>query len=163
MKNLLKEIKSRNVHRAIISYIVVGFAFLEGLDLLSPIVGISQHYLKLVIYLVVGILPVWIILNWYYMISFDGITPHKVYLKAEQPTNKRRNQWTYIIAVFIVSLLLLFWNFTTDESKSPSRKIETSQNPSIAVLPFKNLSPDKDNEFFCAGVMESILEIGRAS
>ncbi len=42
-------------------------------------------------------------------------------------------------------------------SKETSPTIAEVVDKSIAVLPFRNDSPDPDNEYFCNGMMEEIL------
>jgi serine/threonine protein kinase/Flp pilus assembly protein TadD len=41
--------------------------------------------------------------------------------------------------------------------KKPEVKDESSIEKSIAVLYFENMSPDKENEYFCAGITEDII------
>ncbi len=43
------------------------------------------------------------------------------------------------------------------ESEHETEKVVSSDRPSIAVLPFTNLSADPDNDFFVAGITEEIL------
>jgi serine/threonine protein kinase len=39
----------------------------------------------------------------------------------------------------------------------PQKVVSESQDNSIAVLYFENMSPDKDNDYFCAGMTEDII------
>ena len=77
------------------------------------------------------------------------------------------------IAVAILILLciatgLFYWKFySIDSSKIEERSIETEQTPvkptveeapkTIAVLPFENLSSEKDQEYFADGITEELL------
>jgi len=45
----------------------------------------------------------------------------------------------------------------TDENAQTTRTIKNSQTNSIAVLPFTNMSADEDNEYFCDGLAEELL------
>ena len=45
----------------------------------------------------------------------------------------------------------------SDESEPLTKTIEERPNPSIAVLPFIDMSPEKDQEYFCDGVTEEII------
>ena len=61
---------------------------------------------------------------------------------------------------FVLFLLLSFILFSGFRNvlKSPqSQKINPSIKPSIAVLPFLDLSPEKDQEYFSDGIAEEIL------
>jgi adenylate cyclase len=53
-----------------------------------------------------------------------------------------------IFSIFVVALLV--WFFVSGKKKLQPEN-------SIAVLPFINDSPDKDNEYFCNGMMDEIL------
>ncbi len=42
-------------------------------------------------------------------------------------------------------------------SADPTRSIHLP--PSIAVLPFVNMSPDQENEYFCDGLAEELINV----
>ena len=62
------------------------------------------------------------------------------------------------IAVLMVVILIMYFypGFQSNGQKS----IQESKNvdKSIAVLPFRDISPGKDQEWFSDGVMEAILD-----
>jgi len=71
----------------------------------------------------------------------------------EKSSNKR---YYYIIAGLAVVIVgILIWQFL------PTKKTVTEEtnivDKSIAVLPFKDLSAEMNNQYFCDGVMEGIL------
>ena len=67
----------------------------------------------------------------------------------------RRSIWTYGVITLLLVLAYLFFNKTSSEANLPlpDRNIERS----IAILPFKNLSPEEDNQYFSDGMMDAIL------
>jgi TolB-like protein len=69
---------------------------------------------------------------------------------------KKSKRWMIIslaVLFFVVGLVAIY-KFITSGKKDQKLSIE---DKSIAVLPFVNDSPDKDNEYFCNGMMEEIL------
>ncbi len=70
-------------------------------------------------------------------------------IKAKAP--ERKQPWLYGgVAAFVILLVaaaLFFW------PKKQSKEMFTS----IAVLPFEDISPQKDQEYFCDGMTEEIL------
>ena len=69
------------------------------------------------------------------------------------PSGGRSQVLKFSIAgiLFLLALGLIYSNYATRESVSPART-----DKSIAILPFKNLSADQHNEYFCEGVIEAI-------
>ena len=45
----------------------------------------------------------------------------------------------------------------SDEATPPPASIPTTDSPSIAVLPFADLSPDRDQEYFCDGMADELI------
>jgi TolB-like protein/TPR repeat protein len=62
----------------------------------------------------------------------------------------------YIIAAIIIILGgIIIWQVLPTKETSPT--IPEVVDKSIAVLPFRNDSPDQENEYFCNGIMEDII------
>jgi len=55
------------------------------------------------------------------------------------------------IAVVIIGVAI--WQLLPEKAGAPPESVK----PSIAVLPFEDLSPEKDQEYFCDGLAESII------
>jgi hypothetical protein len=61
-----------------------------------------------------------------------------------------------IVVIIVVGYFFIDRMIQTEESDSKTT-VETQWENSIAVLPFADLSPNKDQEYFCDGMTEQIL------
>ena len=87
-------------------------------------------------------------------------SPFKKSFAAEQlkrqQQEKKTGLWIFLAVVGVVVVVggfALYSRFGAKEESAP----EKEKIKSIAVLPFEDLSPDKDQEWFCNGISESIL------
>lgn len=76
-------------------------------------------------------------------------------LKTPAPGNAKQSvswkKWAWAAGVFLLGITGFVIFKKTANAADPERP------KSIAVLPFKNLSAEQDNQFFCDGVMEAVL------
>jgi TolB-like protein/Tfp pilus assembly protein PilF len=77
--------------------------------------------------------------------GYDQLRP----LKSTSILKKRIPYYITGGLLIIILFLLVWYNF-------PKRSVAVTDR-SIIVLPFKNDSPDQENEYFCNGMMEEIL------
>ncbi|MCK5279589.1 MAG: tetratricopeptide repeat protein, partial [Cyclobacteriaceae bacterium] len=75
---------------------------------------------------------------------------------------KSRRKLPFIIAIATMLIIALGY-FAITRFEKGTESVTTSNNStntdkSIAVLPFRNDSPDPENEYFCNGMMEEILD-----
>ena len=79
----------------------------------------------------------------------------------EQTRLKRSRRLTTIFAsagiLGILIIVYLFYSAFFSHSKTRAGAPSKNQEKSIAILPFKNLSENKENQYFADGVMEDIL------
>ena len=86
----------------------------------------------------------------------DAINVHKA-----TPIQKKSKKRSLIIASSILVLLLVAMIYYFNQSSNNKIITKTSEtvinDKSIAILPFKNLSSNKENQYFADGIMEVIL------
>ncbi len=75
-------------------------------------------------------------------------------MTSKEETQKKRSKSVRLSVVILSILMLIVVGYLLIQ---PYWMSGTGWESSIAVLPFKDLSPEKDQEFFCDGVTEEIL------
>jgi len=153
-----QELIRRKVVRVITVYAAAAFVILELVDIITEPFGLPDWTLKLVVVLLSVGLIVSIILSWIYDIKPEGgleKTPPTHALKEDdKPVSS--NSWkiaSYISFVVIVGLIVL--NIIPRANRSHEA---SNLDKSIAVLPFRNDSPDEGKMYFINGTMEAILD-----
>jgi TolB-like protein len=149
-----QELKRRKVIRVITVYAAVAFVILQLVEILSPSLRLPEWTMNFIlVVLIVGFI-IAIILSWIY-----DIHPERGIVKTEpadkvqtEEIPKSSSSWkvaSYISFVVILGLIII--NIIPRTGKK-----ELIDN-SIAVLPFRNDSPDEERMYFINGTMEAIL------
>ncbi|MEO7477655.1 MAG: hypothetical protein ABIT64_00290 [Lysobacteraceae bacterium] len=187
--SLLAELKRRNVIRAAGLYLVGAWLLVQVASTVLPAFDGPPWALRsLIIALAVGFLPAMIV-AWVFELTPDGIKRDEDVKPGESiapQTAHRMNQWLLVISIAAISYFA-FDKFVLAPRREAALVTQTAAHVtaeigaerskldprSIAVLPFENLSADKDNEYFSDGVSEEILNslaridgmrvVGRAS
>ena len=155
MTEFLIRLKQRKLVQWALAYIAFAFALLQGTDVVAHQFGWPgglQRGITLV--LIIGFV-VALVLAWYH--------------------GERGAQRVSSTEIVILALLLaigggLLWRLARNASSTPSSinvaananataSAVSADRKSIAVLPFVNMSGDKDNKYFSDGVSEEILNV----
>ena len=158
-RNFLAELKRRNVYKVAVAYAVGGWALSQGIAQVFPVFDVSNWAIRLIVLLIILGFPVAVAFAWFFEITPEGIKRTEVADAANE--RSRGNTWIYVVVVgAIVSIgLFLLGRYTASNSASAARTETATGIPgkSIAVLPFENLSDDKNTAYFSDGITEEIL------
>jgi TolB-like protein/Tfp pilus assembly protein PilF len=152
--NFFAELKRRNVYKVAVAYIVAGWALAQGIAQVLPVFDTPNWLIRLLVVLIIIGLPIALAMAWAFESTPEGIkrTEEADAMPAEAARAKRA--WIYVAIVGgLMSIGLFFvgrYTAVTKQNAGGSAK-------SIAVLPFENLSDDKQNTYFADGVQDQIL------
>ena len=149
MGNLFAELKRRHIYRVAAAYAVVAWVLLQLFNNLEPILKLPDWAGTLVLVLLLGGFPVALLLAWVRELApADGAT-------ARAATGKL--DWALIGALVVVIALVSYQQLApTTGARTAQQASVAPGGISIAVLPFVNLSSDKEQEFFSDGMTEEI-------
>ena len=154
-RGFFAELKRRNVYKVAVAYAVVAWLLIQVATQVFPFFEIPNWAVRLVVLLLILGFPVALILSWAFEITPEGLKrTEDADLAAE--TRPKSHTWIYIVIVgALLSVGLFMLGRYGFREKNPLSNELAAQ--SIAVLPFVNMSSDKEQDYFSDGLSEELL------
>jgi TolB-like protein/Flp pilus assembly protein TadD len=178
MKKLFDELRRRNVFRAVALYGVVGWGLAQVSSLMESALALPGWFDAVVVSLLLIGLPLVIVFAWVYEMTPEGLKRTSQVAQGASITSATGRKLDVALLAAVVALIALIaaTHFLGGEKARP---VEGSPDPvaqraaagapgaseatspvagnSIAVLPFVDMSPAKDQEYFSDGISEELL------
>lgn len=177
---LFKELQRRNVFRVSIGYIVSSWLLIQVADIVLETIAAPGWVMKTIMLVLALGFPVVAFFSWAYEVTPDGIRRESEVDHTQSITHvTSRKLDRAIVTVLVIALAYFAYdkfildpkrvaaliddvkqNVTEQASARPPDPTQEGIDPaSIAVLPFADLSPDKDQGYFSDGIAEEILNV----
>src|SRR5438874_1038439 len=146
MSGFFEELQRRKIYRVAAAYIIAAGFIIQMGSAIFPAWELPNWTFRLVVVLLLIGFPIALILAWAFDVTPEGIRATKA---TTAETHLRRNMIILAATGVIVSIAAGFFLLP----RASAGKVDKS----IAVLPFENLSDEKENAYFADGIQDDIL------
>ncbi len=166
MQRFLSELQRRKVLRIASGYVVAGWIILQVALSLQTAMSLSTAFGSFVLGLLVIGFPIAVVASWFFEITPEGIK--RTVASGDGALVKPQTGDFILAGMLALVVVVAVVQMASPRGEAPVVSTEAVAAPksepaveipeaSVAVLPFENLSADKDNAFFAAGIQDEIL------
>lgn len=178
--SFFEELKRRNVFRVATGYVITAWLLLQVIDLVLENINAPDWVMQVfMLALAIGF-PLAIFFAWAFEMTPDGVKRESEVDRSKSITRETAHKMNrnIIIALVLVVVFLMVDKFiprqldTERQLQQDSVSLEVAApvddappataeaaDKSVAVLPFVNMSDDKENEYFSDGISEELLNV----
>jgi adenylate cyclase len=157
--NFFGELKRRKVYKVAVAYIIASWALSQGIAQVFPVFDVPNWVIRLIVLFIIIGLPIALVLAWMFELTPQGIMRTEAADAMPQAARPKKHVWIYVVVIgAAISIGLFFLGRYTAGNKTAAATPNELPAKSIAVLPFVDLSQAKDQEYFCDGISEEILD-----
>lgn len=163
MPGFIEEFKRRNIFRVAMAYLVITWLVLQVADTAAPLLGLPEWVNSLILFILALLFIPTLIFAWAFELTPEGIKSQAEVDREQSITGETGKKLNYVtigalalVLVVVASDRWLFPEATVAEPAAAAASLEPGE-VSIAVLPFADMSPNNDQEYFSDGISEEIL------
>jgi len=156
--SLFAELQRRNVYRAAVFYAAAGWLLVQVATQVFPLFHVAEWVMRWIVVAVVIGFPFAVLFSWFYEWTPEGLKRESEVDRSgpiAKGTGKKLDRW--IIAILALAVVLLLADkFVLHKDAGEGAQLTVAAK-SVAVLPFSDLSPGHDQEYFSDGMAEELL------
>jgi len=141
MNNILTEIRSRRLWQTLIVYCGGGFGLMQVVDILLNRFGLSTVYFNIFLVLLIAGIPGSLVIAWFH---------------GKEGAQKIEKLEVILQSLLLAIALLISYRIYASGPTSPTSLVSEK---SVAVLPFVDMSQNRDQEYFSDGLSEELLNL----
>src|SRR5205807_5945981 len=163
--NFFAELKRRNVYKVAVAYAIVGWLLVQVATQVFPFFEIPNWAVRLIVLAIIIGFPIALVIAWAFELTPEGLKrtedvdpfdSRSGQVLAAAVQRPRHRAWIVVVIIAGAMSLGLFFlgRITAPNKQSGANEISSK---SIAVLPFVNMSSDKEQDYFSDGLSEELL------